>query len=139
MVKYDFVKKAEIAFGLCEGSLTGRSRRAHIVVVRHALHNIFRRELGFTFEQIGMIMKRNHATIMHSIKVHNSGWVDYDNTFEKMYRLFENQINYSKRNIAKYSIDDCENEISRLTQLICTSKEQLNRLRRRRNALNSYL
>ena len=137
MVDYNFIRMAETAFGLMEGALQSRSRLGHIVIVRHALNNIFRREFGYSYVTIGRIMKRDHATIIHSTKQHNLNWFDYNHTYETLCELFYYIIQEKKANIDKYSVEKCEEEINKAIRLISTKTLQIKRLRHRKNMLTT--
>tara|TARA_R110000824_G_scaffold15839_1_gene66445 strand:+ start:1425 stop:1844 length:420 start_codon:yes stop_codon:yes gene_type:complete len=137
MVDFRLLKKVEQEFNIGENSLRSRSRLAHIVVVRHAVNNLLRREFGYTYAEIGRIMKRDHATIIHSTKQHSTGWFQYEDTYSRMLLLFADLILLRKGNIKRYSIEMCEDEIAKLTSLIASSKAQLERVKRRSRTLNA--
>ena len=136
MVGNKFIKQTEKACKLIEGSLRGRSRLGHIVVVRHALSNLLRRELGYTYQEIGKIMNRNHATIIHSSKLHNTFWIKYNIVYSKLFKMFYYDIELERGNIWEYSIEKCDDEISKMVSLISSSQIRLKRIRRRKKILN---
>jgi len=47
----------------------GKSRKSDIVSLRHAMFYVFRNHFGMPYMKVGDIFNRDHATIMHSIKV----------------------------------------------------------------------
>lgn len=49
--------------------ITGSSRIQRIVYVRHIAAYMMRYRLGMSFKKIGKILNRNHATIIHGVRV----------------------------------------------------------------------
>lgn len=48
--------------------LLGQSREAWIVEARQGLMWVLRKRLGLSYPEIGRVMKRDHATVMHGVK-----------------------------------------------------------------------
>ncbi len=57
------------AFGVDEDDIKGRSRRQEISDARHCFIFLTRMHTGMTLMKLGEYLRRNHATILHSLKV----------------------------------------------------------------------
>ena len=68
--------------------LVSKNRHRHLIDKRSYMFNALREE-GFTFQKIGELFKRNHATIINGIKKHKhlTKHKDYDYTINtKLYK-----------------------------------------------------
>jgi len=56
---------------LSRSELFSSSRISRCVYARHIISHILREELNWRIEAIGKLLKRHHATIMHSFQMYN--------------------------------------------------------------------
>lgn len=67
MLKSDYIRAAAKMFGVHPRDITGPYRFQFILKPRFALSKALR-ERGWSYSEIGRLMKRDHSTIMHHIR-----------------------------------------------------------------------
>lgn len=76
-----------------DNNLTSRHRYRHYTYKRFYLYNLLREE-GLTLYEIARIFKRDHASVIHGLKVHNDlisvNDRIYLDTLEELMLIFEN-------------------------------------------------
>lgn len=63
------LRSVSLAFGIDEDKILGKSRLQRITDARHCFVFLVRMHTGMTVKKIGAYLGRNHATILHSIRV----------------------------------------------------------------------
>ena len=88
--------------------LQGTSRKRELVHVRRAFFAIARKLLGLSFQKIGDVLNKDHATVMHSLSIHNAEidiYDDYSKTYHELHKhlevLFVARTQYNKDYILK--------------------------------------
>ena len=94
-----------------DNNLKSRDRYRHIVYKRYYLSNLLRNN-GYTFQEIGKIFNKDHATIVYGVRVHKDFMSIKDNLYleytEQERLLFENltqDYNLVEDIMGCYSID----------------------------------
>lgn len=78
-------------------SILSKNRKRCIVDARRLYCGILRNVFGLTFEKIGTILNKNHATIVHNIKMHDnfiSVLKSYKKNYEEIESMFYLSANY---------------------------------------------
>jgi hypothetical protein len=68
-------------FDVTEAELTGPGRARHVIQARHMAMLLLRDDLGRSWSEIGRVMHRDHATVMHAVaharaRVERGEWGD---------------------------------------------------------------
>lgn len=78
------------AYDVAPHEITGPSRVRKCVIPRHMVCAILR-NAGFSHERIGVIINRDHTTVLHATRQARDTWPDIDPTFrETMERITAN-------------------------------------------------
>lgn len=70
--------------GLSHKNMRSKRRDRQLVDARRIVYNIIKSTYGYTLSFIGNHFKKNHATIIHSIRSHNS-LMKYDKHYAEQY------------------------------------------------------
>lgn len=74
--------------GYTLADLQGPSRKRELIHVRRSFFAIARKLLKLSFEKIGAIVNRNHATVLYALRKHNAEidvYDDYSEVYKKLY------------------------------------------------------
>lgn len=107
------------------------SRRNECLLLRSAVINAIRKNTPFTTSMIGKAVGRDHATVVHAGKMHQT-YVDYYPLYMKMYNTAEYVVRKSRNGNVELPHDSTaymRNEILMLEEKLKKSKEEINKLR----------
>lgn len=127
--------------------LSDRTRRRELVDARAICFKIMRDELNMTFKSIGMEFRKDHATVMHSLRNFKT-LLKYDKTFEKSYYnvlyawqdTFDEYVDLSPITLKKEANDLAEQNKMLTLSLIDVQErweKDRKRLRRYRNIIRT--
>ena len=94
--------------------LRGPSRKRELVHVRRAFFAIARKLLGLSFQKIGDVLGKDHATVMHSLSRHNAEIDVYDD-YSKVYKKLYDSLNVLYLARTEYSVEYMEVQVDILT------------------------
>ena len=81
---------------LSEQELRSKSRQRYIVDARRLCYCLIRQLFQTPFEKIGKFYEKNHASIIHSIKIHHQ-LLEFDEIYReryiKIFRLINHELN----------------------------------------------
>lgn len=84
-------------FGVTIEDLWDRDRTRFVQMCRtlytQQAHSIAKH---LTTNELGILIKRHHATIIWQLKQHN-GWLEFDKEYQRMYTRLQNKFNQLKR------------------------------------------
>ena len=83
-------------------SILSKSRKTVIIDPRRLYCGILRNVFGLTFHQIGKILNKNHATIVHNTKIHDNFvriLKSYKNNYEEIESMFYLNENYYEHEV----------------------------------------
>ena len=83
-------------------SILSKSRKRGIIDPRRLYCGILRNVFGLTFHQIGKILNKNHATIVHNTKIHDNFvriLKSYKNNYEEIESMFYLNENYYEHEV----------------------------------------
>lgn len=107
------------------------SRRNECLLLRSSVINAIRRHTPFTTSMIGKAVKRDHATVVHAGKMHET-YMQYYPLYFKMYNSAEYVVTKSRNGNIKLPPDSTaymRNEITILEEKLRKSREEINKLR----------
>lgn len=84
--------------------LKGRSRRGEVVIIRHCIAYVLRKNYLFTLERIGEALGRNHATILNSVKVVDNALFTKDRVVIPIFNTMNEFITKLKEDEENYKI-----------------------------------
>ena len=116
-------------------SILSKSRVGVIVDSRRMYCGILRNVFGLTFHQIGKILNKNHATIIHNLKIHDN-FVRILKSYKKNYEEIESTLmlgdNYYEHEVV--SVERKMDELSeRLNDLIEKKNEYKLKIKKQKN------
>jgi len=129
--------KSEICsrFGLDWSIILTKSRKSDIVDARRLYCGLLRNVFGLTFQEIGDILNKNHATIVHSIKVHDN-FVRILKSYKKNYEEIESMF-YLSENYYEHEVLSVERKMEilskRLNCLIEKKNEYKLKIKKQKN------
>lgn len=103
------INKACLLWGVSREDALGRSRKVPIPFARTMIAKTIREVYGYPFMKIGDILNRDHATIIHYLKIY-----DAEYKYNKEFRNFANamkEVTFDIRNDLQEELDDELNEI----------------------------
>jgi len=102
--------------GINKSSLEAKTRQSDIVIGRQIFCAIMAQETNLSTQKIGNYIKRDHATVMHSI-VESKGRMLYDKKFKTYFEMIERQLKNGIISIVTYEgvndveiIENCERQ-----------------------------
>mgnify|MGYP003634362993 CR=1 FL=1 len=116
-------------------SILSKSRVSVVVDARRLYCGILRNVFGLTFHQIGDILNKNHATIIHNLKIHHN-FVKILKSYKNNYEEIESSLmlgdNYYEHEVL--SVERKMNELSqRLYELIEKKNEYKLKIKKQKN------
>jgi sporulation-control protein spo0M len=129
--------KSEISsrYNLGWSAVESRSRKRVIVDARRLYCGILRNVFGLTFHQIGEMINKNHATIVHSIKIHDN-FVKILKSYKKNYEEIESMF-YLSENYYEHEVLSVERKMDtlskRLNELIEKKNEYKSKIKKQKN------
>jgi hypothetical protein len=67
MKNEELIKKVAEYFGY-QNTLTGRTRRGDVIIIRHCVWYVMRYDLGMNVKSIGVLFNRDHSTVVHGCR-----------------------------------------------------------------------
>ena len=118
--------KSEISsrYNLGWGAIASRSRKRGIIDARRLYCGVLRNVFGLTFHQIGEILNKNHATIVHSIKIHDN-FVKILKSYKKNYEEIESMF-YLSENYYEHEVLSVERKMDTLSKRLNSLIEKKN-------------
>jgi len=119
--------KAEISerYNLAWSVIEGKSRIRKVVDARRLYSGLLRYVFKLTYNDIGYILKKNHATIIHNIQQHDI-FVDILKSYKKNYKEIETSL-FNDDNYYIHEVKEVERKMDelsvRLTNLIKMKNE----------------
>lgn len=107
------------------------SRRNECLLLRSAVINAIRKNTPFTTPMIGKAVGRDHATVVHAGKMHQT-YLDYYPLYLKMYNTAQYVVSKSRNGnieLPRDSMAYMKNEILILEEKLKKSKKVINKLR----------
>lgn len=95
-------------------SILSRSRVRVVVDARRLYCGILRNVFSLTYHEIGNILNKNHATIVHSIKVHDN-FVKILKSYKKNYEEIEGMF-YISENYYEHEVLSVERKMDTLSK-----------------------
>lgn len=62
------IETALIYFEMTDVELKGKKRTRHFAMARHIICHLLRYEYGMTLKEIGLLLNRDHTSVMHGVK-----------------------------------------------------------------------
>lgn len=116
-------------------SVLSKNRVRVVVDARRLYCGILRNVFGLTFQEIGDMLNKNHATIVHSIKVHDN-FVRILKSYKKNYEEIENMF-YISENYYEHEVLSVERKMDilskRLNNLIEKKNEYKLKIKKQKN------
>ena len=81
------------AFGVSLAEAVSKSRVHEAVCARRAYIALSRYHLGSSYNTIGMIINRDHSTILHNLRGHNT-WMEVYPEYAGIYESIEEEIKF---------------------------------------------
>ena len=106
------------------GAIESRSRKRDIIDARRLYCGILRNVFGLTFHQIGEMLNKNHATIVHSIKIHDN-FVKILKSYKKNYEEIESMF-YLSENYYEHEVLSVERKMDSLAKRLSGLIEKKN-------------
>ena len=122
-------------YGIQWFSVLSKSRVGVIVDARRLYCGILRNVFGLTFHEIGKILNKNHATIIHNLKIHDN-FVRILKSYKRNYEEIESSLmlgdNYYEHEVI--SVERKMDELSeRLNDLIEKKNEYKLKIKKQKN------
>ena len=118
--------KSEISsrYNLGWSAIESRSRKRVIIDARRLYCGILRNVFGLTFHQIGEMLNKNHATIVHSMKIHDN-FVKILKSYKKNYEEIESMF-YLSENYYEHEVLSVERKMDSLAKRLSGLIEKKN-------------
>lgn len=94
-------------WGVTMNDVLGRSRKQPIPLVRAMIAKTIREVYGYPFMKIGDILNRNHATIIHYLKMY-----DAEYKYNKEFRNFANAMKDIENDVQNEFAEELEDEFN---------------------------
>ena len=105
-------------------SILSRSRVRVIIDARRLYCGLLRNVFGLTFHQIGKILNKNHATIVHNAKIHDN-FVRILKSYKKNYEEIESMF-YLNENYYEHEVLSVERKMDLLSARLNSLIEKKN-------------
>lgn len=116
-------------------SILSKSRQRTIIDARRLYCGILRGVFGLTFHQIGKILNKNHATIVHNVKIHDN-FVRILKSYKRNYEEIESMF-YLNENYYEHEVISVERKMdllsARLNSLIEKKNEYKLKIKKQKN------
>lgn len=103
------INKACELWGVSRDSVMGRSRVQPIPFARIMIAKCLRDFYGMSFSQIGIVLNRNHSSVMHYLKVYESEYL-YNKDFHDIANIMK-ILDLDIKNNLQQELEDEFNEI----------------------------
>lgn len=88
-------------FGVSVQDVVSKSRMHEVVCARRAYIAICRLHIGATYDKIGKLVKRDHATVIHNVKAHID-WMETYQEYATTYKQIEEELKLDKKYEKRY-------------------------------------
>ena len=78
----NLVELGAVFLGVSDYDIVKQNRRQEYVQMRQIIYSILRFEYGLSLPKIGKLFKRDHSTILHSLKMHKVD-LEYDSNYQR--------------------------------------------------------
>ena len=129
--------KAEISsrYNLEWEDIESKSRKRNIIDARRLYCGLLRNVFGLTFQKIGKMLNKNHATIVHNTKIHDN-FVRILKSYKKNYQEIESLF-YLSENYYEHEVLSVERKMdllsARLDALIEKKNEYKLKIKKQKN------
>ena len=101
--------------------VTSKSRKIEIIEARRVYCALLRNVFGLPLQTIGKMANTHHATVMHSVKMHN--------TYSELYKGYDDNYNKIKKTLVdKNSIEYFMDELKHLEKMKNKIQKQIDSL-----------
>ena len=83
-------------FGIHIDDFDSRTRKREVVEARYAYCYISRKKLNYTLDAVGASIDRNHATVIHGVKLVES-LIEQDRSFRNKIAILESNVEINNR------------------------------------------
>tara|TARA_R110002124_G_scaffold111950_2_gene265921 strand:- start:1477 stop:1938 length:462 start_codon:yes stop_codon:yes gene_type:complete len=116
-------------------SILSKNRKRVIIDARRLYCGLLRSVFGLTFHQIGKILNKNHATIVHNVKIHDN-FVRILKSYKRNYEEIESMF-YLNENYYEHEVLSVERKMdllsARLNSLIEKKNEYKLKIKKQKN------
>jgi hypothetical protein len=116
-------------------SILSKNRIRRVIDARRLYCGILRNVFGLTFQSIGTILNKNHATIVHNLKMHDN-FISVLKSYKKNYEEIESMF-YLSENYYEHELLSVERKMDllaeRLNKLIEKKNEYKLKIKKQKN------
>ena len=88
----NYLEQASLIFGVSIDKILSTSRARRLVWIRYILYSYLKTVGSMTLTEVGNVLNRDHATVMHGLKKHSDFLVWNDAEFIEMNDYFKERI-----------------------------------------------
>lgn len=108
-------------------NLNEKTRRRYLVYTRAVYFKLCRKYTPLTLSEIGKTVGKDHATVLHGIRLYDEQVVKYSPFHKKVYKNIDNKISGKidvENAIYQTKINDLKSELDKLQEKLHTLREE---------------